>query len=58
MFRVEGGIYTNTEFLVLEEGTQECYGPFNTYEEAFSVWSGATWAKVDNCCHRLHILEV
>lgn len=57
MFKVEGGIFTNTDFQVLEPGTQECYGPFNTYEEALSAWNGATWAKVDICCHRLEIKE-
>lgn len=57
MFLVHGGIYTNTDFLVLEQGTQESYGPFTTYEEAFKAWNGATWAKVDICCHRLTIQE-
>jgi hypothetical protein len=58
MYKVIGGVYTNTEFSELEQGTQECYGPFNTYEEAYSAWNGATWAKVDNCCHRLQIMEI
>ena len=55
MYIVTGGIFTNTGFSELEPGTQECYGPFDTYEEAFKAWNGATWAKVDICCHRLLI---
>jgi len=58
MYRVEGGIYTSTDFSELEPGTQECYGPFTTYEEAYSAWNSATWAKVDTCCHRLEIKEI
>lgn len=55
MYMVEGGIFTSTEFKALEPGTQECYGPFTTYEDALAKWNGATWAKVDICCHRLTI---
>lgn len=58
MFLVEGGIFTSTEFSVLEQGTQECYGPFTTYAEAYDTWSGKARAQVDICCHRLVIKEV
>ena len=56
MFKVEGGIFTNTDFSVLETDTKECYGPFETYAEAYDVWQSKTWSKVDTCCHRLRIV--
>ncbi len=58
MFVVEGGIFTNTEFKAVDAGTQEFYGPFETYAEAYEVWSGKARAQIDICCHRLVIKEV
>lgn len=55
---VKGGIYTDTSFLELIEGTEEEYGPFDHYCEAFSKWSGASRQKIDICCHRLFIEQV
>lgn len=56
-YYVCGGIYTDTDFANVEDGTQECYGPFETPEEAMSEWSGRARAKIDICCHRLVIVE-
>jgi len=58
MFKVEGGVYTNTSFQDLVPGTQEVYGPFDSYEEAYKTWSGKARANIDVCCHRLVIKEV
>lgn len=55
MFVVEGGIYTDTDFKVVEPGTEECYGPFETHCKAVEEWSGRARAKIDICCHRLFI---
>ena len=55
MFVVEGGIFKDTEFKVVESGTEECYGPFEKYCEAVDVWSSRARAKIDICCHRLFI---
>ena len=57
MYVVEGGIFTDTEFKALETGTEEYYGPFEKYCDAFDAWSSHTWAKVDICCHRLRIFQ-
>jgi hypothetical protein len=58
MFRVEGGVYTNNSFDELVPGTEEVYGPFDNYEEAYNTWSSASRANLDNCCHRLVIKEI
>lgn len=57
MFYVEGGIYTDTDFQVMESAP-ESYGPFDNYEEAYNTWSGKARAQIDVCCHRLVIKEV
>ena len=57
MYYVEGGIFTNTDFETLIEGTDEKYGPFDTYEEARIECNGKMWQKVDICSHRLFIIE-
>lgn len=56
MFIVEGGIYTGTDFLVLESAP-EVYGPFDNYSEAYKTWSSRARAQIDVCCHRLVIKE-
>lgn len=57
MFTVEGGVYTDTDFRNIVPGTQEAYGPFDNYEEAYKTWSGRARAQIDVCCHRLVIKE-
>lgn len=57
MFKVVGGIYTATDFKTLVPGTEEVYGPFDNYQEAYKTWSGAARANIDVCCHRLVIKE-
>jgi hypothetical protein len=54
-FWVRGGIYRDTDFSDLIEGTEECYGPFPSEEEAAVEWSGRARANIDICCHRLTI---
>lgn len=55
MFIVTGGVFTDTNFTEIVEGTQEVYGPFDTYEQAVSVWRGRMGWNVDTCEHRLFI---
>jgi hypothetical protein len=55
MFKVTGGVYTDTTFTKLESDPEE-YGPFQTYKEAYDVWKGKMGWKVDTCCHRLFII--
>lgn len=57
-FMVRGGIYTDMTFTVVHPGTEEEYGPFDTYQEAADEWKGRMFAKVDICPHRLNIVEV
>ena len=60
MFMVHGGVYKDTTFTgPVEEGTQEIYGPFTTYEEALEEWKRRTFTgKLDICTHRVFITEV
>ena len=58
MYIVHGGVYTDTDFKKLEKGSQEHYGPFESYEEALNVWRGKMGWNIDNCMHRLFIDEV
>lgn len=57
MYIVYGGVYTDTDFEKLEYSTEEEYGPFETYEEALNVWRGKMGWNIDNCMHRLRILD-
>ncbi len=54
-YMVSGGIYTDTTFTDLESGTEETYGPFPKYCDAFDVWNSGTRRNLDTCCHRLFI---
>lgn len=56
MFKVEGGVFTDTSFTKLESAPEE-YGPFDTYEDAYWCWKSRVGWMVDNCCHRLFIRE-
>jgi hypothetical protein len=56
MYWVKGGIFETTEFENVCDGTEECYGPFETLEEAEEAWKRATFtSKLDICTHRLKI---
>ncbi len=55
-FIVEGGVFTSTDFVEIEPGTEEKYGPFDDYKLAKAAWiSGVFNSKIDICCHRLFI---
>ncbi len=54
-YYIKGGVYTDTTFRELVEGTEEQYGPFSSHSEAMEFWGGVARAKIDNCCHRLQI---
>lgn len=55
-YKVKGGIFTGTDFTEIVPGTEEEYGPFNTYEEAREAWvTGMFNSKLDICTHRLLI---
>jgi hypothetical protein len=53
---IRGGIYTDMSFTTVTPGTEEEYGPFDTYVEAADAWKGYMFAKVDICPHRLSII--
>lgn len=55
---VTGGVFTDTSFENVLVHTIERYGPFQTYDEALTVWSGKARAQIDICCHRLFIQEL
>ena len=55
MYLVVGGEYTGTDFKDVIPGTEELYGPFASYDEAFKVWQGRSRAQIDICCHKLNI---
>jgi hypothetical protein len=54
---VHGGVHTDMTFTKVEEGTQEAYGPFPSYEQALFVWRGKMGLKIDTCEHRLFITD-
>ena len=54
---VVGGTYKNTSFNEFEDGfKKEKYGPFNSFEDAKSLWEKISWENVDNCNVRFIIL--
>ena len=58
MFYVRGGIFCDTKFEKVEPGTEESYGPFDTYQEALDEWKRRTFTqKLDICTHRMFIEE-
>lgn len=58
MYKVIGGVWTDTTFTEIVAGTEEEYGPFDTYDEAVKVWRGRMGWMVDTCEHRLFIVQV
>ena len=57
MYYVVGGRYTDTRFRELFEGTEERYGPFQTYEQAFAEWRGRMFQMIDDSHFRLFITQ-
>ena len=57
-FWVIGGEYSDTSFTTLVPGTAaECLGPFQTYREAYTVWSTRARATIDDATVRFRIVE-
>lgn len=56
-FFVKGGEYTGTDFKTIVPGTEESYGPFSDYGQAYKVWEGRARAQMDICCHKLSIIK-
>lgn len=56
-YYVEGGVFTDFHFKEIVIGSEEIYGPFDTYTEAYNAWYSSVWKNVDNGRHRLRILE-
>lgn len=58
-FIVEGGEFKSTAWEEVIPGTEESYGPFETYPEARTAWQNAMFSpKLDICTHRVFIKEV
>lgn len=56
MFWVYGGIFEDTKFSKVIEGTEERYGPFKTYKKALEEWKRRTFTqRLDICTHRMLI---
>lgn len=56
MFYVRGGVFTDTTFTEVTPGTEEEYGPFDTYEKALEEWKRRTFTqRLDICTHRMKI---
>ncbi|MGX9963755.1 DUF4170 domain-containing protein [Roseomonas sp. F4] len=53
---VWGGVFTDTNFTVLEKGTEELHGPYHSEAEADRAWQDHTRRKVDIATHRLFVL--
>lgn len=56
MYKIVGGEFTSTSFKTLAS-LPEVYGPYDTKEEAIVHWQGYAMSKVDNCLHRLFVVE-
>ena len=57
-FWVVGGDYADTGFSVAAPGANlEKFGPFDSYDEAYKVWAGRTWATVDRATTRYRIVD-
>ncbi|MCQ4159968.1 hypothetical protein NON00_08495 [Roseomonas sp. GC11] len=54
---VWGGIFRDTSFQELEEGTEELHGPFHSLEAAEKAWLERMRRMVDIASHRLFVLR-
>ena len=55
-YYVVGGVYKDTTFTEIKEEPEE-YGPFWHYGLAFKKWAEMSWRKVDNCHHKLSVIQ-
>jgi hypothetical protein len=55
---VQGGEYTDTNMVVLKDGTDITFGPYDSYQEAYDKWKSHMWLNVDNALYRLTIKKV
>lgn len=54
---VWGGVFQDTSFRELEEGTEELHGPFHDLASAEKVWRDRMRRMVDIASHRLFVLR-
>ncbi|WBV45455.1 hypothetical protein [Pseudoroseomonas cervicalis] len=54
---VWGGVFRDTSFQDLEEGTEELHGPFHSEAAAEKVWLERMRRMVDIASHRLFVLR-
>ncbi|MEE9139201.1 MAG: DUF4170 domain-containing protein [Alphaproteobacteria bacterium] len=55
---VVGGRYADTGFKEIAGGAEEeCFGPFDTYEEAQGEWSRLAWTTVDDAHARYRLVK-
>jgi hypothetical protein len=53
---VVGGEYTDTSFRAFAPGkTEERYGPYDSYHEAYQAWSARARATIDDATIRYRI---
>lgn len=55
---VWGGIFTDSRWLDLEPGSEECFGPFHDAAIAERIWRDEMRRRVDTAQHRLFVIEV
>jgi hypothetical protein len=56
---VDGGIFEDTSFEKVVEGTEESYGPFISKERALKEWKRRTFTQnLDICTHRMKVVEI
>ncbi|HTW29163.1 MAG TPA: hypothetical protein VME92_18705 [Acetobacteraceae bacterium] len=60
LYFVCGGVFTDTGFTTLEQGTEEILGPFETEAEAEAVWGRRMRApeNFDRAGHRLMVVPL
>lgn len=54
---VIGGVYRDTEFNTIVEGTQRLFGPFPSKDEAIQAWRQVAEATRSSCLTRFSIAE-
>lgn len=54
---VQAADHSDMSFQTPLEGTEEFFGPFLSYEDAFIAWHRVAWRWIDVCTHRARILS-
>ena len=56
---VVGGIYSGTDFTRIADSapTEQRFGPYDSYAEAFTEWSRLAWKTVDDAHARYRIVK-